>query len=172
MQEAKIRYHKNRMTDRGAFKQVFNFVKFPQYVVKIWSPGHVGMVKREYNTAQKYPDLFAKIIKIISELRWMVDVRLDTKRVLDELDQLADYLDLNLRSYVPERLEALAVNPTQKEKTLQDIQQNYPEAVELFNRWMSFFEKITQIDTAGQYMDFNAGNIGYDKNGNLKLLDI
>ena len=172
IQEARIRYHKNKLNKYGAYKRVFSFDKYPQYIIKIWDREMDKRIKYEYKASEKYPDLFAKIIKIDFDRRLMIEEKLDTEQIEKDLKKLATYTGIKSDYSVPDYFEALAINTTQKEKQLKMIKQRYPEGVDLFNKWISFFEKIIHIDVGLIANDFNIGNIGYDKNGNLKLLDI
>ena len=171
MQEAKIRYHKNKLNKYGAFKSMFSFDALPQYIIKIWGPASNSMVKKEYETSLKYPELYAKIVKINWDKRWMAQEKLDTDRVGKELDELADIFDFNYPSDVTGWLESISLNSKEKKNAVEELKQKAPEKLELFNRWIDFFYKTQQINTK-QFLDINPGNMGYDKEGNLKLLDI
>ena len=46
-----------------------------------------------------------------------------------------------------------------------------PYNIPVYKKWVDFYKKIDKIDIGG-YKDLNPGNFGYDKAGNLKLLDI
>ena len=171
MQEAKIRYHKKKLNTYGAFKSMFSFDAFPNLIIKTWKPESDSSVKEEYETSIQYPDLYAKIVKINFDKRWMAQEKLDTNRVFKELDDLADIFGMSFRSSVVRWLETLAINKREKEKAIETIKQNFPEQLETFNRWLDFFSK-TLLITTKYILDLNSGNMGYDKEGNLKLLDI
>jgi hypothetical protein len=171
MQEAKIKYYKNKLNTYGAFKSMFSFDALPQYIVKIWKPYTDSMVKKEYETSLKYPELYAKIVKINFDKRWMAQEKLDTDRVKEELDELADIFGFDYPSEVTGWLESISLNSKEKKDAVEELKQKAPERLELFNRWIDFFYKAQQITTK-YTLDLNPGNMGYDKEGNLKLLDI
>lgn len=171
MQEAKIRYHKKKLNTYGAFKSMFSFDAFPELIIKTWKPESDFSVKEEYQTSIEYPDLYAKIVKINWDKRWMAQEKLDTVRVFEELDDLADIFGMGFRSSVVRWLETLAINKKLKESAIEMISEKFPEQLETFNRWLDFFAKTTLITTK-HILDLNSGNMGYDKEGNLKLLDI
>ena len=171
MQEAKIRYYKDKLNKYGAFKSMFSFDALPQYIVKTWKPFSDSAVKKEYETSLKYPDLYAKITKVNWDKRWLAQEKLDTDRVQKELDELAEVLDLNYPSEVTGWLEMLAVNKNEQKKAIEEVKAEAPEKVEMFKRWIDFFTDCMQITTK-YVLDLNPGNMGYDKEGNLKLLDI
>jgi hypothetical protein len=171
MQEAKIRYYKDKLNKYGAFKSMFSFDALPQYIVKTWKPFTDLAVKKEYETSIKYPDLFAKITKVNWDKRWLAQEKLDTEKSLKELDELADIFDLNYRSEVTNWLEMLAVNKNEQKEAIEELKGQSPENIEMFKRWLDFFTKTQQITTKKE-LDLNPGNMGYDKEGNLKLLDI
>lgn len=171
IQEVKIRYYKNKLNNYGAFKSMFSFDKLPQYIIKTWKPSSDYAVKEEYQTSIKYPDLYAKIVKINWDKRWMAQEKLDTDRVYQELGELAKAFDMGFRSSVTRWLETLAVNEKAKEKAIEIVGKEFPEQLETLNRWLDFFTKTSKITTK-LLLDLNPGNMGYDKEGNLKLLDI
>jgi len=173
VKEAKIRYRKYKLNKAGAFKSVFSFDSYPQYIIKTWDFRTDSLVEKEYETSLKYPELYAKIVKINFDKRWMVQEKLDVDRVNKELNELAGELDLPIPTpfHVTNYLEALAVNKKEREKAIEKLKNKAPEKLEMFERWLNFFTKIIRINTK-TYLDFNQGNMGYDKEGNLKLLDI
>ena len=85
MQEAKIRYYKDKLNKYGAFKSMFSFDALPQYIVKTWKPFSDSAVKKEYETSLKYPDLYAKITKVNWDKRWLAQEKLDTMKRYAEL---------------------------------------------------------------------------------------
>ena len=171
MQEAKIRYYKDKLNKYGAFKSMFSFDALPQYIVKTWKPFSDSAVKKEYETSIKYPDLYAKIVKVNWDKRWMAQEKLDTDRVKKELDELVDAFGFDYPSEVTGWLEMIAINKNEQKKAIEELKEQSPTSVEMFKRWIDFFYKTLQITTKYE-LDLNPGNMGYDKEGNLKLLDI
>lgn len=171
MQEAKIRYYKDKLNKYGAFKSMFSFDALPQYIVKTWKPFSDSAVKKEYETSIKYPELYAKITKVNWDKRWMAQEKLDTDRVRKELDELADAFGFDYPSEVTGWLEMIAINKNEQKKAIEELKEQSPTSVEMFKRWIDFFYKTLQITTKYE-LDLNPGNMGYDKEGNLKLLDI
>jgi hypothetical protein len=171
MQEAKIKYYKNKLNTYGAFKSMFSFDALPQYIIKIWGPSSNSMVKKEYETSLKYPELYAKIVKINFDKRWMAQEKLDTDRVKEELDELADIFGFDYPSEVTGWLESIALNSKEKKDAVEELRGLAPEKIEMFNKWLDFYYKTSFITTKNE-LDLNPGNMGYDKEGNLKLLDI
>ena len=65
----------------------------------------------------------------------------------------------------------LAINKNEQKEAIEELKGQSPETIEMFKRWIDFFYKTLQITTKKE-LDLNPGNMGYDKEGNLKLLDI
>jgi hypothetical protein len=163
---------KQKINKRGIWKNVFIFIHKPQYVIKTWTDATDSLVKQEYETSIKYPDLFARIDKINWDRRWMIQERLNTDQVDDELKEIASIL--NTASY--DVLRRLKNMDKDKVRALLEFIGNLSfidtqKTQLLILRWIKFLKEVDKIDTVPD-KDINSGNMGYDKDGKLKLLDI
>jgi hypothetical protein len=161
---------KDKMNKYGAFKSMYDLNTRPDLIVKVWKEKDDYMAKDEYNTFKKYPDLFARIEKINFERRYMVQERLDTDRVHKDFKVMEKLL------YVPyfnKFLEQVIskISESDDEKFVNAYDNFSQKDKDTLLRYLKFFRKVRDIDTKSD-KDTNPGNMGYDKKGNLKLLDI
>jgi hypothetical protein len=163
---------KEKLNKRGMFKSVYDFETRPGYVLKTWNAAKFedNMVKKEYAIFKNNPDLFASIIKINWDKRWMAQEKLDSDKAYNELEDLSDYFDMTA-SELTDHLEINALNKKVLDIDLKMLSQVDSSKVPIYKKWADFFEKIKGIRFLGS-KDLNPGNFGYDKSGNLKLLDI
>jgi hypothetical protein len=168
---------KEKLNKRGMFKSVYNFETKPDYVLKTWGSNRYSkymdddnMVKREYDVFQKHPDLFANIIKVNWDKKWMAQEKLDSDKASNELEDLSDYFDMTA-SELTTHLEWASSDPETLAKDYSMLYKIDPSKATLYDKWTDFFRDIKRINIQG-YKDFNPGNFGYDKSGHLKLLDI
>jgi hypothetical protein len=171
LKEIKIR--RKLQTNRfGVMKKVYDFEHKPNYIIKTWPETGDSLVQEEYKVFEKYPELFAEINKINWDKRWMIQEKLDTTQVEHELRELSIYLDLDYAYQVTKFLFSICMNSTQKKHILQKVYYENPEGLDLLIKWLDFFNKVARIKVAHLEADVNPQNMGYDKHGNLKLLDI
>lgn len=163
---------KSQINKKGAYKKVYNFEKHPNMIVKTWNEPTEGAVKIEYNTAKNYPDLFATIHKVNFDKNYLIQQKLNTQSVEDELEMFGEYLDLE-ESDVLIYFEELTKDVEEAEEFRAELENVNPNLLKKFDVWLEFLEKVSNIKVPkGFSKDINPGNMGYDEKGKLKLLDI
>jgi len=160
----------------GAFKKVFISKSNPDIVIKTFDESLIPYVEGEYDFYMDYPDLYAKIYKIDYNKRVIIQELLNTNRAIEDISILHIYLPTNYSNIGSFLLymKRLVLN---KDKSLIKEIENKLDSniVKIFTKWIIFLEKILKIDPTNyncDYLDIHYNNIGYDKKGNLKLLDI
>lgn len=160
---------KEKLNKRGMFKSVYDFESKPGYVLKTWNDG-TPLVKREYEVFEKHPDLFANIIKVNWDKKWIAQEKLDSNKAYNELDTISDDFDMTA-SELTTHLENVVLDPEAIYNDYKNLSKINPSTVPIYKKWVELFKKVDKIDIRG-YKDLNPGNFGYDKSGNIKLLDI
>ncbi len=154
----------------GAFKIVYDYEKNPDKIVKMF-PQHLKVsVKKEYQGALKYPDLFAKVYKVNFDKNYIIQQKLDTKKAKDELSEFGDHYDM-LRSEVLDYFENVVRDPKETKEVIDEFNKVNPELGKKVKKWLEFTKKVTELNI-DKLIDYNPGNMGYDDKGNLRLLDI
>lgn len=161
--------NKEKLNKQGVFKSVYDLESNPDYVVKTWDSG-TSLVKREYEVFERYPDLFANIVKVNWDRHWIVQEKLDADKAYSELDSLSDDFDMTATE-LSAHLELVILDPEAIYDDYDMLSKINASNVPIYKRWVAFFKKIYKISIPGR-KDLNPGNFGYDKSGNLKLLDI
>lgn len=181
------------MLGKGKEHHVFDFEKDPTKVIKVaWDtengnrydssskriitdldPEHIDMFV-------KFPDVFAKVFKRTK--RYTIIEKLDTKRPKLEEKQLFDLVDKYKFPYLEYIHDNDAINVLYWQithrtglltKMIKKMTTNN-EDLTLFNFYVDFFKKINgglKKYFTRKGIDVGSYNIGYDKDGNLKLLD-
>lgn len=142
-----------------------------------------NIVKKEYEIYLKNKQLMAPIAKINFDKRYMIQKKLNTEKAKNEVDKLDIYIkpyykDLPIDEEYHDPLEAFEAL-LEKPDILNTIKNNIkePELVNIYDKWIEFTKKIGEMDTTNSMgnkkpIDFHLGNVGYDSDDNLKLLDI
>lgn len=135
----------------------------------IWNDG-TPLVKIEYEVFEKHPDLFANIIKVNWDNKWIAQEKLDSDKAYNELSNISDDFDMTA-SELTSHLEDVALDQEEIDSDYRMLSQINPSNVPIYEKWVELFKKIDKIDIRGS-KDLNPGNFGYNKSGNIKLLDI
>lgn len=166
----------------GNSKEVYASVTKPDYVIKKWNPEDDDKVEKEVEISNNNPDVVAEIIKYDPERRIIIQKRLNTDKVKKDMEKLlftkkgylvnADTVFDNLwanytnKKHFKSRLSqyiSLITNKTFKDQD--------PESVSIYKKWIQFFEDVDdKMDS--QTIDWHMGNVGYDSDGRIKLLDV
>jgi len=166
----------------GFFKNTYDIETKNNLIVKIFKKNDVGSqytIKKELEFSEKHPNLFAKIYKVNIEKGYIVQEKLETSQCFSDIDKMDSELKqvplLGQRyefeqSSVPEYLNNTLINEPQN---IPHIIKNV-KSKELFQKWFQFFDKLNKeySEKETRYLDMNNRNLGYDKQGNIKLLDI
>jgi len=177
-----------QMLGKGKRKVTYPIETKADEVVKKWEEESDEAVEKEIKIARENPDLVAEIIKYDPVRRIMVQRRLDTDRVEDEMKKLrftnkmggdrpndvfqnilANFL--NKRHFKGRMKKYISII---NKNTFKDTDESL---VELYRKWYEFFGKLDdRFDDYTKFtllnLDLHAGNVGYDKDGKIKLLDL
>lgn len=146
----------------------------------------------EIETFQRHPDIFCKVY-IVNE-RYAVLEKLDTKSISEESDQLEeayitmfykegkDFIQQYYTGFTPEdienfigreNIEQVLYSHINDKKIMTNLV-HYSNDKDLFLRYYYLFKKIKQanIKSSNGKVDLHKRNIGYNKEGELRLLDI
>jgi len=167
----------------GLYKNVYASKSNPDIVIKTFKLYQVDKVYFEVQFSNDNPDIYAKIYKIDYKKGIMIQEKLNTDIVKKELDYLTNKLKrIGYDNDVFNIIKSLIKNPnlyyyvSYKDLSYDIIKEKFKEKeFNLFNKWFNFIKKISEIDPKKYkkyYLDFHSNNIGEDKKGNLKLLDI
>ena len=161
----------------GMFKQVFPLKSNPNYVVKKFSKEKesINNIQREIKFYEQYPDLYAEIKKVDFEKGYMIQEKLDTDKIYTQLEYIADAAR---DYYIGEQFDSSWIFYFLIEQFFETDQESLKKFVNFaglsfLNKLYSFFTKIEEIGYGNGYqMDLSINNIGIDKKGNIKFLDI
>ena len=163
---------------QGGDKTVYSFINKKDYVIKRFN--NIERIKNELEFQEKFPNLFARIIKVDFEKRFCIQERLDTINFKNYLKEIVGYIAKKLPKFnlqigknefynlgvLEEMYKTLSVEEVNKLKIF--LSKEMPFCIKLFN----FFKELYYDVEADFDIDLHAGNIGIDKQGNIKLLDI
>ena len=184
----------------GAYHGVFPFERFQDKVVKSklgrleFTGNHVKNVDKsdkmnldEINVFKRYPNLFAKVYT--SNERYAILEKLDQPSLEHDINGVSQGMLDYLRKYPkknkfftsrfmrPEDLDAsVYLNLYMKnDKTLIKGIFDYTKDKKFFMKLVDFLYKLDNIDLPRGYrkmIDIQKANMGYDKDKNIKMLDI
>jgi hypothetical protein len=141
-----------------------------QHIVDM-NPDHIDVIL-------KYPDLFPKVFKY--NKRYAIIEKLDTSRVIEDqkelYNQLTKYDDVFKNVIENDFISGLYWTVTKVSGFLPKIARKMRSAGEdlsLLEKYVRLFKKLkTTVARYSYYgVDVTANNLGYDSEGNLKLLD-
>lgn len=181
----------------GVDHTAFPFEKFKDKIIK--TPNGNLIVKNnkfikanndklnqeEMDIFKNNPKYFAKVFKLTD--RYAIIEKLNTKDIRDDLDELGEGM---IKFFVrnpeiskfftpkdPSLLEPsdfnvstdIMHNRTDKE-FLKGVMKNTKNK-EFFRKLLKFIYGVYSLNLSKKNLDIHDGNLGYDKNGNIKLLD-
>lgn len=160
---------------KGTFHVVYPSVNRKDYVIKVSKMGHEFKINDPnswFNIFKKHPDLFPRIYKV--HKNYVMVERLDTEKAEKEIAEMERELEVMLSvdeffsdsSGVFDITEILQRLCNDQERILK-----YAKNRELFKKWFDLIKKIDDLHLRN-FIDFNDGNFGYAKDGELKMLDI
>jgi len=155
----------------------------PGFVIKKFTPESEFFTKEDWveiiETAQQHPEIFAQIDKVDFDKGYFVQEKLDEKSLTKDGNELYNYLkDNNILYRNPQDkndysgldiITILYINPDRI-----NMLNNTPWEDTLKPKLERFFDKL---NNAGYGIDDNylgdlrLTNVGYDKNGEIKILD-
>lgn len=174
--------------DHGNYHAVFPSQKHPDRVIKT---GHDGDINDEdaqlekvdpdhIRVFQSRPDLFPLVYRVGPEGRWIEIENLRTTEVYLDDDFLAHEIHTVENRICYEGISQLYRwwhdNRRKGIPLPESLSRFSPKAQELVQRYMDFFDRChawasQHTFTPNRAFDFHKGQIGYTKDGQLKLLD-
>lgn len=137
-----------------------------------------GLQLKVFKLMQQHPEVFAWT-KIINK-RLVIQEKLDAVRARNDYLSLFEKMRLHhLNSNFRYILEMIIIKGIEKyEEDIKFIKKllDDEEDILILNKLVSLTEKVHEIYRENHFLknympDFHAGNIGYDKNNDLKILD-
>lgn len=165
---------------QGAYHTVYRSNKYPNRLFKI---GHEESVDEWLPTFEAYPKYFPKIYNVFNSKKYpeikIVEIEmLHTNKAYSELKLLdsflisiSDEVDCNGRFVsISDFFEVPCVNKIANAAQAMDE----PEILPILFKWAKFLSVVNPIveKDLGRPLDLHFGNVAYDNNGNLKMIDI
>lgn len=166
--------------DIGSIKKVFPLKSNPNYIVKTFPKKYNSHIKKEEDFFKKYPNLFANIAKINYEKGWMIQEKLNTKRFLDALYEVVEFIKEENNNEDEEIFENIdydnlqffiQYNENASRWGLFDIREIFPSN-SFGIKLLEFIDTLQKITLFGRNLDLHQFNFGLDWEGNIKLLDL
>jgi len=158
---------------RGTNTTVYNLRTRPDMVAKKMFAGDMGRTMKDYTILKAHPDLFSRVYQISPERGVVVVEKLDVQQSIalghDIGERLYDFPDSH-ESHI-NVLDLLVNNRPQNQYgkyTLTLIEEHFPDVVKRLQFLGDGIRKLFP----NRSIDFQFENMGFDKQGNLKFLDI
>jgi hypothetical protein len=163
----------------GTYKDVYNLSTRPDLVIKVFdrlSNESIYDVQEEEQLGKKYPDLFAKIEKVNYEKGYMIQQKLDVDKFRKDVDSLKQeivfetpsFSNIDIVAYLFRHLEN---NNKDAIKVIKDILKDNNNK-KFYNKLITYLSKLSKVKREMYGIDANRENFGYDKQDNIKILDI
>ena len=167
----------------GLYKNVYKSNTNSAIVIKRAKLDKIWNIDFELDFYKDYPNLCAKIYRVFYKKGIIIQERLNTEIIKKELDYLTKKFkkigyDDNSFNIIKSLIKShnLYYYVSYKDLTYDVIKSLFNKKdFLLFNKWFNFIKQVSEIDPIKykkRYLDFHPNNIGEDKEGNLKLLDI
>jgi hypothetical protein len=155
----------------GIQHDVYPFKGDPTKVIKISAYG--DDIDTSYvKTFQDNPSITAKIFKVTN--KYMIMEKLDTKKFLEEDEKVRMFLSKVENKLPYDSLLFIKTLQLEYPDVLQGLMKyadkNNKEVKSILERWVDFLERLKE--TGLEDLDIHNANLGYDKEGKLKLLDL
>lgn len=164
----------------GFFHNVYHSNKHPDRLFKI---GDEEIVHKWLNTFKENPKYFPKVYRVFPysknvEYKVVEIEKLNTNKAKIELDSIDRFLidsssDINCNGEFINLLNFFEYPCFEKVITAAQAT-NKPDLIPLLYSWGKFLSAVTKIveKDLGRDLDLHRGNVAYDNNGNLKMIDI
>jgi hypothetical protein len=157
----------------GIQHDVYPFEKDPTKVIKVSAYGK-GINKDYVELFKKYPTVTAKFFKAPEDNSYMVVERLDTEKFIEENRKFQNFLSKPGMAYDSLLfVKDLYFDPEKHDdfkKLMKIADERNKEVKDILDRWIDFLDRLKK--TGLKNLDMHNGNLGYDKEGKLKLLDL
>ena len=162
---------------RGGYHQLYKSMKHPDRLYKV---GKEYVVNKWVSIFEKNPKYFPKVYRVFryeAEPNYMVVEieKLDTEIAYKELIDLVKFINLISEQYNMEELICYNFFESETyEFVFNCAKKNSNYISQLVKKWGSFLSHVIPIveSETGHSMDLHYGNVAYDKEGNLKMIDI
>ena len=154
--------------EKGRHSAVYDYKPDPTKIVKTNKNTSKKLNKQIINDLvlmNDHPDISAKIFEITPY--YAVIEKLNNSKVNKDLFLLRKEITNDDDFFIFESMKMHIINNTIKKITSQIKSK---EILDIANKYISLIKKA--INAFGEDVDIHAGNIGYDRQGNIKLLDI
>lgn len=156
----------------------------PGFVIKKFTGENKYFTKEDWikiiKTAQQHPEVFAEIDKVDFDKGYFVQEKLDEKSLTKDGNDLYNYLKTNNILYRNNQdknnysgLDIITILYMDSDRI--NMLDNTPWKNTLKPKFEHFFNKLNQagygIDNDNYLGDLKLTNVGYDKNGEIKILD-
>lgn len=164
----------------GAFHNVYTSSKNPD---KLYKMGRKRVVERWVNIFKRDEKYFPKVYRVFPSSKdpdiFIVEIeKLNTYRAAKELGELDMFL-INISDSVhcnDEFIHSLNFfeGPCFEKVISAANMTNKPQLVPILYKWAKFLTGVKRVigDDLRRELDLHAGNVAYDNNGNLKMIDI
>ena len=121
-----------------------------------------------YKKFNEYPELFPKIYKLTKE--YIIMERLDTDinqgKVLDFLESIGVWVDDDPLNQIYSGVKR------NNFKEINDVLSTSPKEINnILKDWLNFCKRLNNLYPE-KYIDVKIGNVGKDKNNNIKIFDL
>lgn len=159
--------------DKGTYHKIYPMLNNYDKVIKTVSNSH-KIDTKWVDTFIKYPDMFPIIYK--STDNYVILERLDTDKVKNELKIMEDDILINYPLLSDDIDDGYNISVLLYNFILNDKKQlihllSRIKNKLLFTIWTNYLQKLIKLNIR-KFIDINDNNFGYDKKGNLKMLDI
>jgi hypothetical protein len=155
----------------GTYKDMYFIDTRPDLVVKVYDKSDPSVkydIEEEEKFSQEYPDLYAKILKVNYEKGYIIQEKLNIDPFLSDINKLQNILNIKDPIDLTSRIYRSIKNNNPLElKKYKDLLTDKNDK-KIFNSLVTFLSKLKNIN----YIDVHKDNLGYDKNNNIKLVDI
>jgi hypothetical protein len=163
----------------GTYKDVYDLETYPGFVAKKFSildNEVVYDVQEEEEISKKYPELFTQIKKVDYKRGYMVQEKVNATQFENDIDVLKKEIVLAAPSFKPIDIVSylfrhLRDNNKEAIKAIKDILKDNNNK-KFYNKLITYLSKLSKVKRERQGVDVHRENFGYDKQGNIKMLDI
>ena len=176
----------------GSYHQIYQSKKNPDRLYKV---GDKNTVDEWVKIFRKYPKYFPKIFRVFkSKAKGNIDIyiveieRLETRSATMDLSMIDEYLTFNCDNIRCGKFGPNLHNFFEKEclgqiiNQLEESDDTYDRVLKpIFVKWATFLREVyptiqQEFKSMGgdgsRVLDLHVGNVAYDKNKNIKLIDI
>lgn len=164
----------------GAYHKVYRSKQHPDRLYKI---GDEDSVDEWLPTFQEYPKYFPKVYRVFPykknpKMKVVEIEMLDTSKAKVDLNKIDNFL-LSISDQVDCGGEFINVMNFFEYECLNKVivaaqATNKPEILPILYKWAKYLSAVSPIieKDLGRPLDLHIGNVAYDKQGNIKMIDI